>query len=106
MTPAAPIVAAAVERRRGDPTYLLQILREAQEALDWIAPETVEAVASQLRVPIVRVQSTLQFYSFLYDKPRGRYRLLFSDNITDQMLGSLDLYEHMLKRLKLKRGEV
>ena len=106
MTSADEIVAAAVERRRGDPTSLLQILREAQEALDWIAPETVEAVAAQLRVPIVRVQSVLQFYSFLYDKPRGRYRLLFSDNITDQMLGSLDLYEHMLKRLKLKHGEV
>ena len=106
MTSADEIVAAAVERRRGDPTSLLQILREAQEALDWIAPETVEAVAAQLRIPIVRVQSVLQFYSFLYDKPRGRYRLLFSDNITDQMLGSLDLYEHMLKRLKLKRGEV
>ena len=99
-------VAAAVERRRGDPTSLLQILREAQEALGWISPETVEAVAAQLRIPIVRVQSVLQFYSFLYDKPRGRYRLLFSDNITDRMLGSLDLYEHMLKRLKLKRGEV
>ena len=91
MTSADEIVAAAVERRRGDPTSLLQILREAQEALDWIAPETVEAVAAQLRIPIVRVQSVLQFYSFLYDKPRGRYRLLFSDNITDRMLGSLDL---------------
>ena len=52
------------------------------------------------------MQSVLQFYSFLYDKPRGRYRLLFSDNITDRMPGSLALFEHMLSRLKLKRGEV
>ncbi len=101
-----PIVAAVVEKYRGDPTYLVQILREAQEALDWIAPETAEAVASQLRIPPTQVQSALQFYSFLYDKPRGRYRLLFSDNITDRMLGNLALFEHMLSRLKLKRGEV
>jgi [NiFe] hydrogenase diaphorase moiety large subunit len=31
---------------------------------------------------------------------------LFSDNITDRMLGSLTLFEHMLKRLRLQRGEV
>ncbi len=106
MTTADRIVAAAVERRRGDATYLVQILREVQEALDWIAPEAVEAVASQLRIPFTQVQSALQFYSFLYDKPRGNYRLLFSDNITDHMLGSVGLYEHMLNRLKLKLGEV
>ena len=47
----------------------------------------------------------VQFYAFLYDQPRGRYRILFSDNITDRMLGSLTLFEHMLKRLKLRRGE-
>ena len=59
MMPADSIVAAAVERRRGDPTYLLQILREVQEALDWIAPETAEAIASQLRIPFTQVQSAL-----------------------------------------------
>ena len=55
---------------------------------------------------MTQVDSVVQFYSFLYDQPRGRYRILFSDNITDRMLGSLTLFEHMLKRLKLKRGEV
>ena len=96
----------AILRRRADPTQLLQILREAQEALGWISPETARAIASGLGAPITRVESVVQFYSFLYDVPRGRYRILFSDNITDRMLGSLALFEHMLKRLKLGRGEV
>ena len=99
-------VVALVLRRRADPTQLLQILREAQEELGWISPETARAVASTLGVPATHVESVVQFYSFLYDKPRGRYRILFSDNITDRMLGSLTLFEHMLKRLKLKQGEV
>ena len=30
----------AILRRRADPTQLLQILREAQEALGWISAET------------------------------------------------------------------
>jgi [NiFe] hydrogenase diaphorase moiety large subunit len=99
-------VVAQVMRRRADSTELLQILREAQEELGWISPETGRAIASRLGIPVTRVQSVVEFYSFLYDKPRGRYRILFSDNITDRMLGSLTLFEHMLKRLKLRRGEV
>jgi [NiFe] hydrogenase diaphorase moiety large subunit len=106
MPTADPIVSAIAEKYRNNPTYVLQILREAQEALDWISPETVETVASQLKIPRTRVQSVLQFYSFLYDKPRGRYRLLLADNITDRMAGNIALFEHMLSRLKLKRGQV
>ena len=62
-------------------------------------------VAAALCIPVTRVQSVVQFYSFLYDRPRGRYRILFSDNITDRMLGNSALIEHMLKRLKLQRGQ-
>ena len=32
--------------------------------------------------------------------------MLFSDNITDRMAGNIALFEHMLSRLKLRRGEV
>jgi len=99
-------VVARIVQRRPDPTRLLQILIEAQEELGWISPETARAIASGLGVPITRVESVVQFYSFLYDAPRGRYRILFSDNITDRMLGSLALFEHMLKRLRLRRGEI
>src|SRR5271157_4290371 len=99
-------VVARVLRRRAEPTQLLQILREAQEELDWISPETARAVAAGLGVPVTRIDCVVQFYSFLYDEPCGRYRILFSDNITYRMLGNRGLFEHMLKRLKLKRGEV
>src|SRR5208282_6578188 len=106
MATSSDVVARALARHRTDPTRLVQILRETQEELDWISPETARAIAVGLGVPVTRVQSVVQFYSFLYDEPRGRYRILFSDNITDRMLGNRGLFEHMLKRLKLKRGEV
>jgi [NiFe] hydrogenase diaphorase moiety large subunit len=100
------VVTRVLDHRRRDPTLLLQILREIQEELDWISPDTAHSVAVGLGIPATQVQSVVQFYSFLYDQPRGRYRILFSDNITDQMLGSLTLLEHMLKCLKLRRAEV
>ena len=100
------VVARVINRRHGDPTQLLQILREIQQELEWISPDTARSVASALSVPVRSVDGVVQFYSFLYDNPPGRYRILFSDNITDRMLGNRALFEHMLKRLKLKRGEV
>ncbi len=106
MSGKSDVVARVIERRGGDPTQLLQILREIQEELEWISPETARSVATGVGVPVTHVDSVVQFYSFLYDCPRGRYRILFSDNITDRMLGSLPLFEHMLRRLKLRRGEV
>ncbi len=106
MSETSGVVARVVGRRRADPTLLLQILREIQEDLDWISPEALRSVAVALGVPATQVEGVVQFYSFLYDQPRGRYRILFSDNITDRMLGSLALYEHMLRRLKLRRAQV
>ncbi len=59
------VVVRALVRHRADPTRLLQILREVQEELDWIAPETARELAAGLGIPITRVQSVVQFYSFL-----------------------------------------
>src|SRR3974390_1444842 len=106
MTRESDTVARALARHRADQTHLLQILREVQEELDWIAPDTAREIADGVGVPITRVQSVVRFYSFLYDRPRGRYRILFSDNITDRMQGGAALADHMLKRLTLRRGHV
>ncbi len=76
MATGSDVVVRALTRHKANPTRLLQLLREIQEELDWISPETEQEVAEGLGVPITRVQSVVQFYSFLYDKPRGRYRVL------------------------------
>ena len=106
MTGKDDVVARAIERRQGEPTQLLQILLEIQQELEWISPDTARSVTAALGIPLRSVDSVVQFYSFLYDNPPGQYRILFSDNITDRMLGNMRLFEHMQNRLKLKRGEV
>ena len=40
MTGKNDVVARVIERRQGDATQLLQILREMQQELDWISPAT------------------------------------------------------------------
>ena len=99
-------VAAAVERYRSDPLYLVQIVREAQAALGWLSRETQGEIAQRLKIPFTHVEGVVKFYAFIYDKPRGAYRLLISDNITDRMQGSQELLERLLGRFAVKRGKV
>jgi [NiFe] hydrogenase diaphorase moiety large subunit len=101
------IVLDDVLTRQGhDPTHLLQILREIQEIQGWIAPEVVDALAERLRLPRARIEGVIGFYSFLHAEPAGQYRLLFSDNITDRMLGNQDLLDYLCNKLWAERGHV
>jgi [NiFe] hydrogenase diaphorase moiety large subunit len=94
-----------VERHGGMPTRLLQILREVQDSLTWLSPETLDAVAGELGVPPNKVRSVAEFYSFLYTAPRGSYDILFSDNITDRMLGNRELLHSLCDRLGVEIGK-
>ena len=103
--PVAAAVAATVARHRQDPHYILQMLREIQEACDWIAPEAIDRLQQALGLPRTKIEGVAGFYSFLYTKPRGRYRILFSDNITDRMLGNMELLRRMCEQLWIERGK-
>jgi len=95
-----------IQRHGAQPGSLLQILREVQECCDWISPEAVGTIARELCLPRLKIEAVASFYSFLYLQPRGRYRVLFSDNITDRMAGSEELLVRMCARLWVEKGKV
>ena len=105
MDPVAQAVSATFARYRGDPHYILQMLREIQEACDWISPEAIDLLQEALRLPRTKIEGVAGFYAFLYTRPRGRYRILFSDSITDRMLGSEELLDYMCGQLWVERGK-
>jgi len=58
-----------------------------------------------LGLPRARIEGVAGFYSFLHLERAGRYRVLFSDNITDRMAGNIELLEHFCSSLWLERGK-
>ncbi|HZX31201.1 MAG TPA: NAD(P)H-dependent oxidoreductase subunit E [Rhodocyclaceae bacterium] len=102
----ADIVDRVVARWRRDPTCMVQILREIQEQCDWLPPEAIDRLQSVLGVPRTKIEGVAGFYSFLYTQPRGQYRILFSDNITDRMLGNMPLMERLCRNLWIEPGKV
>jgi [NiFe] hydrogenase diaphorase moiety large subunit len=100
------VVDEILDRHRRDGTRLMQILRESQEALGWLSPKTITAIAKGIGWPRAKVEGTAGFYSFFHAQPMGAYRVLWSDNITDRMLGNMDLMQAMCQRLWLEPGRV
>ncbi len=99
-------VKGLLERHRHDPTRLVQMLREVQAAEGWISPTRITELAGALGLPRARVEGVAGFYAFFATTPVGAYRVLFSDNITDRMLGSVALRERLCAKLGVGPGEV
>lgn len=80
-------VAAIVAEHRNDPTRLVQILRDIVAIHGWVPRDAIGAIAHALQLSRARVEGVAGFYSFLGTEPRGRFHVLFSDNVTDVMSG-------------------
>jgi [NiFe] hydrogenase diaphorase moiety large subunit len=94
------------ERHGCEAKQLLQILLDVQEIYYFIPDEVVTYIATRLGVSRVSVEGSASFYSFLSLKSVGEYRVLFSDNITDQMLGKNKLMQYFCKKMWLEPGKV
>lgn len=106
--PATPTAAldGILQRHGHYPTELLQILIEVQDLEGWLPAPTLTYIAQALHVPRSRVEGVAGFYSFLYTQPVGRYRVLFSDNITDRMLGNAELMDALCRKLWIEPGKL
>ncbi len=95
-----------LSRHGRDPHALVQILREMQEQMGWLSRDLLGVVARELKLTLAHVEGVASFYRFLHTRPVGRYRVLFSDNITDRMLGSVALMADLCSRLGIAPGQV
>lgn len=101
------LLAPIFEKHGRDPTKVLQILREVQESTHCICNDAIDKIAEHLDVPRVRVAGVAGFYSFLSEgRACGEYRLLFSDNITDRMLGKQELMAYFCKKMWIEPGKL
>jgi len=87
-----------------DAGRLLQHLHAIQCRYSHIPETSIQQLASALDLPAAHVRGVIGFYSFLHITPRGDYDILFSDSITDHMLGSRTLMDDFCTRLGVEPG--
>ena len=81
------------------PGHLLQYLFETQYQYSHIPQQAIKLLAEKLSLTESHIHGVIGFYSFLHDSPRGAYDILFSDSITDHMLGSRQLLDQLCNTL-------
>ena len=87
-----------------DPSQLLQHLHSLQLHFSHIPEASIKQLAGALGVTEAHVHGVIGFYTFLHESPRGDYDVLFSDSITDHMLGSRALLQDLCTRLGVEIG--
>ena len=104
---AIPIdVTDLVARHHRDPSRLLPVLHDVMAALGRVSPPVITALAQALGIPRAHVEGVVGFYSFFSSEDRGRFRVLFSDNVTDEMAGSRALRARLLEAFHVEPGQV
>ena len=107
LLPRVRSIADILDAHSGDSTRLVQILLEVQrESGNWLPAGVLTEVARGLGLPRAKVEGVAGFYAFLHLVPVGRFRVLVSDNITDQYAGSRELSGELCRRLGVERGHV
>ena len=103
----SPVALQALLARHGhSPHALVQILRELQALQGWLPRETLSQIGAALGLTLAHVEGVAGFYRFFHTQPVGAYRVLFSDNITDRMLGSEALMADLCRRLGVSPGKL
>jgi len=99
-------IKAVITDAASSSSHLLHILHALQHRFLHIPHTAIREVASHLGLPIGQVESVVEFYSFFYQTPRGRYNILFS-NCTScgYKAGAVDLMHMLSHRLGVVAGK-
>jgi NADH:ubiquinone oxidoreductase subunit E len=96
---------AVVRKYGGEKRAVIQILQDLQERLRWLAPEALEAVALELKMPPAHVYSVATFYRSFSLTPRGRHTCTVCTGTACHVRGSASILEHFERKLRIHPGE-
>jgi NADH-quinone oxidoreductase subunit E len=84
---------------------VIQVLQDLQDRSRWLSPETLEAVARELKMPLAHVFSVATFYKSFSLAPRGRHICTVCMGTACHVRGGATVLEHFERRLGLRTGQ-
>jgi NADH-quinone oxidoreductase subunit E len=78
---------------------VIPLLWRAQEQEGWVTQKAIEAIATKLDMPVIRVLEVATFYSMFNLAPVGRYLVQLCGTVPCHVKGALELKETLHKRL-------
>lgn len=101
----AAVVRRVVEKYGGRKRSIIQVLQDLQAEFRWLPPDTLEAAARELGVPLAHVFSVATFYRSFSLEPRGRHLCTVCMGTACHVRGSASILEHFERKLRIHPGE-
>lgn len=98
------LVSSLLDETGNSRSALLQVLHAVQRHHGSVPAEAISILSQHLHIGEASIHGVIGFYSFLHERSRGRYDVLFSDNVTDRMLGSETLQQQLCELLGVSMG--
>jgi [NiFe] hydrogenase diaphorase moiety large subunit len=94
-----------VQKFGGDRRALLPILQEIQKTHYYVSDYAMQVVADLLKIHPSEVYGVVSFYSFLSEKPQGRFIIRLCRTITCDMAGKDNVARQLENDLGIRFGE-
>ena len=78
---------------------VVPMLIYAQDEVGAITQDLIEEIARRCEVTPLQVDEVVGYYSMLHRKPMGKYHVQVCTNISCQLVGGEELFEHARKKL-------
>ena len=94
-----------IQERKGEKWALIPLLQEIQQTLNYIPPEAMEPIASELNLFPSEVQGVISFYTGFSQEPKGKYVLKVCRGTACHVKGGKSILRLVKKELDLEEGE-
>ena len=80
-------------------SVLVPMLLYAQDELGYLTDEAIHEIGQRLELSDLEVRNVISYYSMLTTKPRGKYHVQVCTNISCQLRGGEQIFEHCKQKL-------
>ncbi|MCK5133073.1 MAG: NAD(P)H-dependent oxidoreductase subunit E [Candidatus Sabulitectum sp.] len=88
-----------------DRTRMMDIVREVQQCFGQVSGQAMDIIADAVDSHRVEVESVISFYSFLSEKPKGKFVIRLCNDVVDKMQGVDKVAQAFREELGIDFGE-
>ena len=94
-----------IDKYKGDPTSLIAILLDYQEAFSYLPREALAEVSKSMEIPLPRVYSIATFFKAFSLKQKGKYLIQVCMGTACHVRGADKIAEKFERELEVKTGD-
>jgi len=99
------LISELVEKNGGKRSALIPILQEVQDEYGYVSEYAMQVIADLMDIHATEIYSVATFYHFINTKPKGKFIIRLSSEMSSMMKGAKTIARQLENDLGIKMGE-